>query len=114
VAHKESLLFTTLYLIMTTTKSKSATKTVVAIVHAGHGVSYASGTEQEIIIATRACKEAKRTWSKMYKFPKETVLVAGIFDISNTERWNYNDDSGLMTDQDGKTLPVINSYQVVV
>ena len=61
---------------MATTKSKSATKTVVAIVHAGHGVSYASGTEQEIIIATRACKEAKKTWSRMYKFPKETVLVA--------------------------------------
>ena len=99
---------------MTTTESKTTTKTVVAIVHAGHGVSYASGTEKEIIIATRACKEAKKTWSRMYKFPKETVLVAGIFDISNTERWNYNDESGLMTDQDGNKLPMVNQYQVVV
>ena len=43
----------------------SKTKTVLAIVHAGHGTSYATGNEQPIIIATRAAKEAKRTWGRL-------------------------------------------------
>ncbi len=89
-------------------------KNVCAIVHAGHGVSYASGEEAEIIISTRACKEAKKTWGKIYKFPKETILTALVFDVSNAESWNWNDDAGLMTDQDGNQIPLLNRYQVVV
>ena len=95
-------------------ESKKQEKNVTAIVHAGHGVSYASGTEAEIIIATRACKEAKKTWSRMYKFPKETILIALVFDVTNSEKWNWNDEAGLMTDQDGNRLPLLNRYQVVV
>ena len=95
-------------------ESKKQEKNVTAIVHAGHGVSYASGSEPEIVIATRACKEAKKTWSKIYKFKKETVLIALVFDVTNSESWNWNDDAGLMTDQDGNKLPLLNRYQVVV
>ena len=43
-------------------EKKKATKLVVAIVHAGNGTSYASGTESTIMfLATKAAKEAKRT-----------------------------------------------------
>ena len=74
-------------------EEKKATKLVVAIVHAGHGTSYASGTEQPIIIATRAAKEAKRTWGRTYKFPKETIFRASVYDVTGTEKWNYDADN---------------------
>ena len=94
---------------------KSATETlVVAIVHAGHGTSYASGTEQPIIIATRAAKEAKRTWGRIYKFPKETIFRASVYDVTGTEKWNYDADSCSMTDGNGERCNFIESFQIVL
>ena len=104
---------------MTNLKSKQkATKTVVAIVHAGHGTSYASGTEQPIIIATRAAKEAKSTWGSVYKFPKETIFTANVYDITGVEKWTYNTDSCQVTNDDENVdvrhCNYICRYQIVL
>lgn len=101
---------------MTNLKSKQkATKTVVAIVHAGHGTSYASGTEQPIIIATRAAKEAKSTWESVYKFPKETIFTANVYDITGVEKWNYDADSCRLTDAEEKVnCNFLSRYQIVL
>jgi hypothetical protein len=95
-------------------EEKKATKLVVAIVHAGHGTSYASGTEQPIIIATRAAKEAKRTWGRIYKFPKETIFRASVYDVTGTEKWNYDADSCSMTDENGTRCNFVTSFQIVL
>ena len=96
-------------------ENKKATKTVVAIVHAGHGTSYASGTEQPIIIATRAAKEAKRTWGRIYKFPKETIFTASVYDITGVEKWNYDADSCRLTDAEEKVnCNFLSRYQIVL
>ena len=105
---------------MTNPRSQKATKTVVAYVHAGHGVSTANGNEQPIIIATRAAKEAKSTWGRTYKFPKETVFTATVFDVTGVEKWTYNTDSGQVTNDD--EIPIngtrhcnfICRYQIVL
>tara|TARA_Y100000114_G_scaffold107826_1_gene101173 strand:+ start:162 stop:479 length:318 start_codon:yes stop_codon:yes gene_type:complete len=105
---------------MTQTSIKKATKTVVAYVHAGHGVSTANGNEQPIIIATRAAKEAKRTWGRTYKFPKETIFTATVYDVTGVEKWTYNTDSCQVTNDD--EIPVngtrhcnyICRYQIVL
>ena len=101
---------------MTNSKSKQkTTKTVVAIVHAGHGTSYASGTEQPIIIATRAAKEAKSTWESVYKFPKETIFTANVYDITGVEKWNYDADSCRLTDAEEKVnCNFLSRYQIVL
>ena len=95
-------------------KEKKATKTVVAIVHAGHGTSYASGSEQAIIIATRAAKEAKRTWGRIYKFPKETIFRASVYDVTGTEKWNYNADSCDMRDENGTRCNFVSCFDIVL
>jgi len=95
-------------------QEKKATKLVVAIVHAGHGTSYASGTEQPVIIATRAAKEAKRTWGRTYKFPKETIFRASVYDVTGTEKWNYDADSCRMTNEKGFLCNFIDSFQIVL
>ena len=97
----------------------SKTKTVLAIVHAGHGTSFATGNEQPIIIATRAAKEAKRTWGRLYKFPKETIFTATIYDIDGVEEWNYDADAQIVTNanpdySNGKHCNYVDRYQVVL
>ena len=105
---------------MTNPRSQKATKTVVAYVHAGHGVSTANGNEEPIIIATRAAKEAKSTWGRTYKFPKETVFTATVFDVTGVEKWTYNTDSGQVTNDDENPINgtrhcnYICRYQIVL
>ena len=96
-------------------EEKKATKLVVAIVHAGHGTSYASGTEQPIIIATRAAKEAKSTWGSVYKFPKETIFTANVYDITGVEKWYYDADSCRLTDAEEKVnCNFLSRFQIVL
>ena len=107
---------------MTNPRSQEATRHVVAYVHAGHGVSTANGDEQPIIIATRAAKEAKSTWGRTYKFPKETVFTATVYDVTGVKKWTYNADSyggagGVTNDDENVDVRHCNyicRYQIVL
>ena len=105
---------------MTNSKSKQKeTRHVVAYVHAGHGVSTANGSEQPIIIATRAAKEAKSTWGRTYKFPKETIFTASVYDVTGVKKWTYNTDSCTVINDDEEVVGprhcnYICRYQIVL
>ena len=61
----------------------------LAICVFGHGGSiqvWCSGTDENIIIATKAARKAKRD----YKIKKGFVMPVNIFDITESERWAYN------------------------
>ena len=61
----------------------------LAICVFGHGGSiqtWASGTEQNIVLATKAARKAKRD----YKIKKGFVMPVNIFDITDSERWAYD------------------------
>ena len=64
-------------------------KIKLAVCVFGHGGSYqtwVSGTEQNIVLATKAAKKAKRD----FKIKKGFVMPVNIFDITDTERWAYD------------------------
>ena len=64
-------------------------KLKLAICVFGHGGSiqtWASGTEQNIVLATKAARKAKRD----YKIKKGFVMPVNIFDITDSERWAYD------------------------
>ena len=61
----------------------------LAICVFGHGGSYqvwASGTDKNIVLATKAARKAKRD----YKFKKGFVMPVNIYDITDTEHWAYD------------------------
>ena len=61
----------------------------LAICVFGHGGSYqawASGTEQNIVLATKAAKKAKRD----FKIKKGFVMPVNLYDITDTENWAYD------------------------
>ena len=61
----------------------------LAICVFGHGVSiqvWASGTDENIILATKAARKAKRD----YKIKKGFVMPVNIYDITDTEHWAYD------------------------
>ena len=70
-------------------KPKKAETLKLAICVFGHGGSiqvWASGTEENIILATKAARKAKRD----YKIKKGFVMPVNIFDITDSERWAYD------------------------
>ena len=61
----------------------------LAICVFGHGGSiqvWASGTDENIILATKAARKAKRD----YKIKKGFVMPVNIYDITDTEHWAYD------------------------
>lgn len=68
---------------------ENAKRIKLAICVFGHGGSiqvWASGTDQNIVLASKAAKKAKRD----YKIKKDFVMPVNIFDISECEHWAYN------------------------
>lgn len=61
----------------------------LAICVFGHGGSiqvWASGTDENIILATKAARKAKRD----YKIKKGQVMPVNIYDITDVDEWAYD------------------------
>ena len=61
----------------------------LAICVFGHGGSiqvWASGTDENIILATKAARKAKRD----YKIKKGFVMPVNIYDITDVDKWAYD------------------------
>ena len=68
---------------------KNAKRIKLAICVFGHGGSYqvwASGTDENIVLATKAARKAKRD----YKIKKGFVMPVNLYDITDTEHWAYD------------------------
>ena len=59
----------------------------LAICVFNHGtISWASGTDKNIILATKAARKAKRD----YKIKAWSIMPVNIFDITDSENWAYD------------------------
>ena len=68
---------------------ENAKRIKLAICVFGHGGSYqvwASGSDKNIVLATKAARKAKRD----YKIKKGFVMPVNIYDITDTEHWAYD------------------------
>ena len=68
------------------TKSRALKLAICVFGHGGSIQTWCSGTDENIILATKAARKAKRD----YKIKKGFVMPVNIFDITESERWAYN------------------------
>ena len=97
-------------------KAEETKQQKVAIVYAGHGQTWACGSEPNIVLATRAAKKAKRDWKAYgYKIPKEHIFTAYLYDLTEVEDlWGFDGDSGrVYDDKSKKDCPFLEKLQVV-
>jgi len=80
---------------MTETETQEQIK--LALVFISGGSSWATGSDENIYIATRAGKLCKRDWKHLFKFAKQQKFVVHLYDITTcSEGWNA-DYSGKVT-----------------
>ena len=68
---------------------ENAKRIKLAICVFGHGGSYqvwASGSDENIVLATKAARKAKRD----YKIKKGFVMPVNLYDITDSEHWAYD------------------------
>ena len=68
------------------TKPRTLKLAICVFGHGGSIQTWCSGTDENIILATKAARKAKRD----YKIKKGFVMPVNIFDITESERWAYN------------------------
>ena len=67
-------------------KSKKIKLAICVFGHGGSIQVWASGSDENIVLATKAAKKAKRD----YKIKKGFIMPVNLYDITNTERWAYD------------------------
>ena len=100
---------------MSKTLSETDKATKLAIIFtSGGGSSWAQGSEDNYVLATKAGKHFKRCNSHLYKFPKNQKLTVHLFDISKAEGWSMDYRDIVTCLETKQECPYIEKIYVVI
>ena len=68
---------------------------------------------ENLVLAFRTARYMRRAWKGYYKFKKEAVVPVHIYDISNSETWNF-EYYGKCTNEKEEELPFIETIKTVL